>query len=257
MARGRWTPETTVQKALTLGLFCFLFLESYAQDVADSTDQAVTFKEWSFNLEINTSGGALWFQHGRTPDYYNKHFWEVGLGYSMHPKNVRIKNTYYAGATSYCYGKLCDLFFLRCGYGYQRTIHHKPYWGGVSIRYTLSGGLSLGLVFPTYLRIVDWYGVVKTEQYNPEKHGLDDILGHAPFWTNMAHMSYPRPGFYGKTGFAFDFSKNLMKIHTLEIGICMDMVFPYVQQYAYNKAKSFYLAGYLSYNVGKKKGMFD
>ena len=238
-------------------LFMLMFFFSNAQDIADSTEHVVTAREWNFNIEINTSGAGLWFQKGWTPDYYNKHFFEVGGAYNRHPKAVRVKSSLYNGATSFCYGKLCDLFFLRAGYGYQRTLHHKPYWGGVSIRYTLSAGLSLGLVFPTHLRVVDSRGIVTIEKYDPETVDAADILGHAPFWTNLAHISYPRPGFYGKTGFLFDFSKKDQAIHALEIGVCLDMIFPFVQQMAFNKAKPFYLAGYLSYNVGKKKRIFE
>ncbi|MBO4655236.1 MAG: hypothetical protein J5644_06800 [Bacteroidales bacterium] len=246
------------QKAgLLTGLLFYLLFFAHAQDVADSAEHVVTAKEWNFNLELNTAGGGLWFQKGWTPDYYNKHFFEVGGVYNRHPKAVRVKSSLYGGSTSFCYGKLCDLFLLRAGYGYQRTLHHKPYWGGVSIRYTLSAGLSLGLVFPTYLRVVDDYGYVSVQKYDPETIDASDILGHAPFWTNIAHISYPRPGFYGKTGFLFDFSKKDQAIHALEIGVCLDMIFPFVQQMAYNKAKPFYLAGYLSYNVGKKKRSFE
>lgn len=254
---SKWHLLRHIRTAFLTGGLLLLLCHASAQNVADSLEQAVTFKEWNINIEINTSGAGVWFQHGLTPDYYNKHFWEIGVVYNRHPKTVRVKNNYYSGATSYCYGKMCDLFFLRGGYGYQRTLHHKPYWGGVSIRFSLSAGLSLGLVFPTYLRVVDWYGLVTTERYDPEIHSIDDILGRAPFWTNLAHISYPRPGFYGKMGFTFDFAKGPMKINTLEIGMTVDMIFPYVQQYAYNKAKSVYLAAYLSYNFGRRLGRFE
>lgn len=243
---------------LGLMLFCFLSLPSiFAQNVGDSVQQEVTVKEWTVNLEINTSGGGAWFQYGWTPDYFNKHFVEVGMVYNKHPKAVRVKNTYYSIGSSFCYGKLCDLFLLRLGYGYQRTLHHKPYWGGVSIRYSLSAGMSLGLVFPTYLRVMDAYGTISVEKYDPEVHDLSDIIGHAPFLTNFTHLSYPRPGFYGKTGFIFDFSKKNKVIHALEIGVTIDMIFPYVQQMAFNKAKPFYFAFYISYDVGKKKGTYE
>ena len=249
--------NTIMTGSLLTGLFMMLFLFSYAQDVADSAEHVVTAREWNFNLEINTSGAGLWFQKGWTPDYYNKHFLEVGCVYNRHPKAVRVKSTLYGGSTAFCYGKLCDLFLLRLGYGYQRTIHHKPYWGGVSIRYTLSAGLSLGLVFPTHLRVVDRYGNISVKKYDPEEIDASDILGHAPFWVNLSHISYPHPGFYGKTGLVFDFRKKDLAIHALEIGVCIDMIFPYVQQMAFNKAKPFYLAAYLSYDVGKKKRIYD
>lgn len=257
MAFGERKASVIAKGSLCLGLLLAFFSVSWAQDVADSTEHVVTAKEWNFNIEINTSGAGLWFQKGWTPDYYNKHFIEVGGVYNRHPKAVRVKSSLYNGATSFCYGKLCDLFLLRLGYGYQRTIHHKPYWGGVSIRYTLSAGLSLGLVFPTYVRVVDPYGVISIQRYDPEEIEAYEILGHAPFWTNLSHISYPHPGFYGKTGFVFDFSSKDQVIHALEIGICLDMIFPFVQQMAHNKAKPFYLAGYLSYDVGKRKKIYE
>jgi hypothetical protein len=246
-----------MRESLLTGLLMVLFFFANAQDIADSAEHVVTAREWNFNIEINTSGAGLWFQKGWTPDYYNKHFVEVGAVYNRHPKAVRVKSALYNGATSFCYGKLCDLFLVRLGYGYQRTLHHKPYWGGVSIRYTLSAGLSVGLVFPTYLKVVDMHGYVHVEKYDPETVDAADILGHAPFWTNLSHISYPRPGFYGKTGLIFDFSKKDLAIHALEIGVCLDMIFPYVQQMAFNKAKPFYFAAYLSYDIGKKKRVFD
>ena len=61
-----------------------LFFYSDAQDIADSTEHVVTAREWNFNIEINTSGAGLWFQKGWTPDYYNKHFFEVGGVYNRH-----------------------------------------------------------------------------------------------------------------------------------------------------------------------------
>lgn len=242
-----------MQGSLLTGLFMMLFFFSNAQDIADSAEHVITAKEWNFNLEINTSGAGVWFQKGWTPDYYNKHFIEVGGVYNRHPKAVRVKSTLYGGSTAFCYGKLCDLFLLRLGYGYQRTIHHKPYWGGVSIRYTLSAGLSIGLVFPTYLRVIDMNGTVSVKRYDPDQIDASEILGHAPFWVNLQHISYPHPGFYGKTGLVFDFSRNDLAIHALEIGVCIDMIFPFVQQMAFNKAKPVYFGAYLSYDVGKKK----
>ena len=55
----------------------------------------------------------------------------------------------------------------------------------------------------------------------------------------------------------FDFSKKEETMHALEVGAMFDMVFPFVQQMAFNKAKPFFLAAYLSYNFGKRKGVYE
>ena len=63
-----------------------------------------------------------------------------------------------------------------------------------------------------------------------------------------------RPGFYAKTGLVFDFAKSDYKLNALEVGLQVQMVFPFIQQMAFNPAKKVYLTGYLTYNFGKKKG---
>ena len=99
---------------------------SYAQNVGEYHHD-VTTKEWNFQIFAHTSGFGVGFQHGRTPDLYNKHFWEVQIMNNMHPKSVRSINALYENVRPIRYGQLYSLFFLQGGYGYQRTLHLKPY----------------------------------------------------------------------------------------------------------------------------------
>jgi hypothetical protein len=160
---------------------------------------------------------------------------------------------------SFCYGKLYDLFFLRWGYGYQRIISHKPYYGGVQIRYFFSAGASICFGLPTYLEIVkDADGNIETERYDPENpyHNLSYIYGAARFFDRFRKIAV-RPGFYGKTGLNFDFSNHPLKMQVLEVGFSMDMVFPFIQQMAFNRTKPAYFYGYIAYSFGKKKQRYD
>jgi len=242
-------------------LFSLFFVVLRAQDVGEPTMQRVMSKEWNFSLFLNTSGGGIGFQHGRTPNYSNKYYWETDIVYSVHYKSVRGKNANFINPRSFCYGKLHDLFLWRLGYGYQRTTNHKPYWGGVQVRYFFSAGFSLGIGLPTYLEIAyyDTIGIFLTtriERYNPEKHNLSNIVGGAP-WHERFHKLAFRPGFYAKTGVNFDFSKNEYRIRALEVGLSLDMVFPYLQQIAHNKSKPFYFNAYLAFNFGRKKAQYE
>ena len=245
-------------KKACIGMLLWVFpLIAYTQDVGDVEWKKIIVKEWNLNVFLNTNGGGIGFQQGRTPNYYDKHFWEIDLTMNLHHKQVLAKNPYFPQARAYSYGKLCDLFFLHGGYGYQRTLHQKPYWGGVRIRYTLSAGFTLGLAVPVYVYIAHYandgsYSGQETVQYDPEKHAIDDIISRANFFQGIGKTKL-HPGFYLKTGFNFDFSKDEYTIHALEVGGTFDMVFPFVQQMALNKAKPFYLGAYLAYHFGKRK----
>jgi len=253
--------QKRMTQACLLMLFLFFSNALLSQDVGEPEKVAVTRSEWTIELFLNTAGGGLGFQQGWTPDYYNKHFWEINFLYNQNPKAVRARNIYYENSTPYSYGKLVDLFFFRAGYGYQRTLNHKPYWGGVQVRYTLSGGFSLGMGLPVYLEVVyytpDGTSVYKvSERYDPTIHNIDNIIGRAAFFEGILETQL-RPGFYCKTGLNFDFSDKDMVIHAVEVGATIDMVFPYIQQIAYRKANPFYLCAYIAYHFGKKKGIYE
>jgi hypothetical protein len=113
---------------------------------------------------------------------------------------------------------------------------------------------------PTYLEIIHpdtlEFFYTKTERYDPEKHSINDIFGAAGFFVRF-HQIAVRPGFYGKTGLNFDFSKDPLKMQLLEIGFSMDIVFPFIQQMALNKKKPAYFYAYIAYSFGKKKQSFD
>lgn len=240
-------------------LFLIIQYVLMAQESGAVQGEKVYIKEWNLSVILNTSGGGVGFQHGRTPNYFDKHFWEIDFLYNIHHKAVRAKNPYYVGTSAYMYGKLVDLFFLRGGYGYQRTLHQKPYWGGVRVRYTLSGGFSLGMGLPVYLYIsyITPTGIQQVnERYDPTEHNIDNIVQRGPILKGILETSF-HPGFYFKTGLNFDFSKNEARLHILEIGAMIDMVFPSVQQMAYNSPKSLYFCAYLSYNFGKRKGLYE
>ena len=140
-------PAGGFRRLLAALLLAGLFFHAHAQEVGEYYHD-VTLKEWNFELFLNTGGFGAGFQHGRTPDLYNKHFWEVEFMYNKHPKSVRSINVVYEGVRPCRYGQLYTLFFLKGGYGYQRTLHTKPYWGGVQIKYTLSAGPSLAFGIP-------------------------------------------------------------------------------------------------------------
>lgn len=236
--------------AFSLAVAC---LSAHAQEVGEYYHD-VTLKEWNLELFLNTGGFGAGFQHGRTPDLYNKHFWEVEFMYNKHPKSVRSVNVLYSGVRPCRYGQLYTLFFLRGGYGYQRTLHTKPYWGGVQVKYTLSAGPSIAFGIPNYVEVLNYNtGFSEVVMYDPEKHNLNNVIGGAPFYMGILQTKV-RPGFYAKTGFNFEFAKNDYKIQALEVGLSIDMVFPFIQQMAFNKAKPFYLCGYIAYDFGRRKG---
>lgn len=236
-------------------IFLLLPVVLRAQEVGDYHHD-VTVKEWNFSIFAHTNGFGGGFRHGRTPDLYNKHFWEAAFMSNRHFKSVRSINPFYADVRPVRYGQLCHLFFLQAGYGYQRSLHLKPYWGGVQVNFFLSAGPLLAIAIPNYVEVLDYTtGFSEIVRYNPDIHNLNNIIGGTRLFTGVRETFF-RPGFYGRTGLNFDFAKSDFQMRALEIGFQVQMVFPYIQQMAFNRAKSPYLTGYLAFNFGRKKGRY-
>jgi hypothetical protein len=247
--------------------FFFLFIVFFAGcfslfaqeiEIGENEMEVITIKEWNIFAALNSSGFSFGFQQGKTPNYKDKHLWEVEFSYCIHYKAVLGKNA--PDGRAFSYGKLYDLFFLRGGYGYQRIITHKPYYGGVQIRYFFNVGASICIGLPTYLEIYkvmdSTYFNIETERYNPKNHNLGNIIGAARFFDRF-HKLAIRPGFYGKTGLNFDFSNDPLRMQMLEVGFSMDMVFPFIQQMAFNRTKPAYFYAYIAYSFGRKKPKYD
>ncbi|MCL2290917.1 MAG: hypothetical protein FWC34_09500 [Bacteroidetes bacterium] len=219
--------------------------------------EVITIKEWNILLGLNSSGFGLGFQHGKTPNAKDKHLWEIEFLYRISHKAV-LGRTVPEGRI-FQYGKLYDLFFLRGGYGYQRILTHKPYYGGVQIRYFFSFGASVCLGLPTYLEIIKIKNeafYTEVERYNPDEHSVSNIYGAARFFDRFNKIAV-RPGFYGKAGFNFDFSNNPLTMQVLEVGVAMDMVFPFIQHMAFSRVQPVYFYGYIAYAFGRKKPRYD
>ena len=56
----------------------------------------------------------------------------------------------------FVYGKLNYVYVIRLGYGEDRRIFGKPYWGGIETRWTYEGGISLALLKPYYYYVVTY-----------------------------------------------------------------------------------------------------
>ncbi len=253
--------EKIGSRTVVVVLFLFAIFSLEAQEVGETEIIQVKSREWNLSFFLNTRGAGIGFQVGKLPDYRNKHYFETDFLYSMHYKQLRAQSVYWEESRPFCYGKLYDLFFWRVGYGYQRILHHKPYWGGVEVRYSFSFGFALGLGFPVYLDVLyvtypDMNYIVQTERYDPNIHDVSNILGGAEWYYSFKGVAF-RPGAYAKTGLSFDFSKDQYRSHILEVGISADAVFPFIQQMAFNNPTPVFLNAYISYSFGKKKGLYE
>lgn len=208
---------------------------------------------------VHTRGVGVLYRQAINETYFLKNFWEIDFSGMRSDKQVRVNfyGNYYSNANSYVYGKLNKVFILRGGVGRQHLLNDKPYWGGVEVRFTYSGGLSLAMAKPIYLYIIDQtnFNTIESKRYDPEKHFIDNIYGRAPFLDGIGETRF-HPGIYAKTGFHFEFGEYNQRIKAIEVGVLADGYPIPVPIMAFNKPHYYFVNLYLQLMLGKRYNKF-
>jgi len=236
-------------------MLLFWFVPVQAQD--DGVAQFIQSRERSAYLLGHTLGYGFGFQQGQILNIHNTLFWHAEIVTLKHPKEFRRTNESFPNTRTYVYGKLNRIYLLRGGMTLHRNITNKPYWGGVQVRYGLSGGVNLAMSEPVYLYIL-YYNVNEgtfyrnLEQYNPDKHFADHIYGRGPLGAGVKQMKF-FPGLYAKGSLFFEYSGNSEVVRALEVGGAIDAFPQKIPIMAYVDNSHLHLSLYLSLHFGTRK----
>jgi len=256
-------------------LFCVLTFSSFGTNVlaqlveeADTLGDNILLRKELYGAAIfHSAGWGFGFRIGQNRTYYNKKMFEFDLVEMKSPKEYKRSNASFTNSRRYVYGKLNNLYLLRAGYGAQKLLNRKPYWGGIEVRLFYYGGLSVGLAKPVYLYIANYtivdnqlYYDITTEKYDPEVHfpwrvnipSRDiDIYGKAPVYKGFNEIK-PFPGAYAKLGFNFEYGSYNQSIKAIEVGATIDAFPKAIPVMAFNDPYHFFINVYISFTFGKR-----
>jgi len=239
------------------------FSPAYSQfdtEVPDSITNKILYNRIrTYSVVATNLGYGIRYKSGKRLSIFKTRLWEFEGVFMYSYKQVKLLNPYYRYSKKYVYGKLNDVFFLRAGISWKRQLNQKPYSGGVEVRLTYGGGITLSLAKPYYLYVIYYYEVspgkynytTKTEKFNPANNSWDDIYGRAPFTKGFREITL-HPGFYGKVGLNFEFGKVQTKVKALEIGATLDVIPGGVTIMSGQKNTVFYPTLYLAFSMGKR-----
>ncbi len=223
----------------------------------DSIADNILFrKEMNGAIFIHTNGWGLEYRIGANRSVFNKWMLEFNLMEYKHAKEIKTINPFYSNTKSYIYGKLNTIYDLRAGYGQQLQLNRKPRSGGVELRLTYTGGLSVALAKPVYLNVIQFdtneiRQILVVEKYNPNSHFPDNIYGRASFLKGFDEIK-PYPGVYAKVGLGIEFGSINQNTKIVEVGAAVDYFVKPVPIMATQKDEQFFFTLYVSFGLGKR-----
>lgn len=225
-------------------------------DTASLGDNIIYRKELSGGVIIHSAGWGAGLRKSKNKNAFEKSFWEVDIVSMKQLKEIRTTNPWYVNAKSFVYGKINDVVISRVGFGGQRQLSRKPYWGGVEVLFNYSGGASVGLAKPVYLFVLEYTNLSQLEydlvvrKYDPYEH-YDNIYGRAAFIEGLDEIK-AYPGIYGKAGFNFEFGQYSKSIKSLEVGASFDLFPVAIPIMAFNDPVNVFSSFYISLYFGRR-----
>lgn len=149
-----------------------------------------------------------------------KYFQNFGLELVniKHPQEQRQFTT----TGTFIWGKTNYLFSVRLQYGREMVFFKKAPQQGVQVSGILSGGPSIGLEAPYYIKYGSNYNSIETVQFDPNSHNnYDNIRGTGSVFQSIGHAKIV-PGLHAKSSLAFEFGTFRSNVMGLETGFMFE-----------------------------------
>jgi len=229
--------------------------------IKEEEEGAMIFHKQSiFGFKLNTDGWGLMYEHGRYKTITKTNIWWLDLGEhknSKQDKTTASSSSGFAVGNPYVFGKENNFYYLKFGVGSQFLIGGKGNKNGVAVSLIYGGGLSLGMLKPYYLQIINpTTNEVQDIKYNNNNDSLflnqNVILGSSAFGKGFGDIKYV-PGFHGRLALRFDYGRYNRVVSAIEAGINFEYYADKMPIMVYNAAHHGTFNGYIAIEFGNRK----
>ena len=245
---------------LTLFGACPFLLSAQNIDIQSDDDKPLEEKlvynhQNSFHVAMHTQGLGAGFKIGRIKSIHVTRNWEAQVVSLRSLKELKTLNMSSFNMRPFVYGKLNYAYVARFGYGEERRIFGKPYWGGIETRWTYEFGASLALLKPYYYFVATYEpsgtgSYIQTIKEQTFEHGID-ILGRSAFTKGIAETKLS-PGVHARVGLSFDVAKTRTRAQAINVDVIAECFPLGVSIVDSERNKRFFLTFMLSYNWGSR-----
>lgn len=236
-----------------------LLLSAQNIDIQNDSDKpleerVVYNRQNSFHVALHSQGLGAGFKLGKIKSIYKTVNWEAEVVSLHSTKEIKTINISENNTRPFVYGKLNYVYVIRFGYGQERRIFGKPYWGGIETLWTYEAGASLALLKPYYYYVVvynDNHQEVVDEQTFESNSQWMQILGKSAF-TKGINETKLSPGIHASTGLSFEIGKSRARMQAIDIKVIAESFPLGISIMDSQRDRRFFLTFQLSYNWGSR-----
>lgn len=210
-------------------------------------------KHTIYGGKLTNDGYGAFMEIGRAKSIRTAILYQLEITERKHPREERAFDV--LTQVPHFYGKRNFVYPIRLGAQFQYLLGNKSNKNGVSVSANAGGGLSLALLRPYELEIVDGTGKQRFVRYDSP----DSVLfltgpytrnpGIGRGWNGLK----VNPGAYTKLGLRFDYGRFNEVVSALEVGVMAEFYSKRLQQMVYEKDKNLFLSAYVAMMFGRRK----
>jgi hypothetical protein len=210
-------------------------------------------KHTIYGGKLTNDGYAAFLEIGRAKSIRTAILYQLEIAERKHPREEKVID-FFTGVSLF-YGKRNFVYPVRLGAQFQYLLGNKSNKNGVSVSANGGGGLSLALLRPYRVEIIDGTGTQRFVQYDSP----DSVLflngpytrnpGISEGWNGLKLS----PGGYGKLGLRFDYGRYNEMVSAIEVGVMAEFYGKKIPQMIYQKEKNLFLSAYVALMFGRRK----
>lgn len=218
--------------------------------------------EWAVEFRLHTAGYGLGVTWGSIDAFDKTKFYNISLDFIRHPKEFRqnIRPSIYNPLNRpFVFGKQNSFFSLKAGIGNKVFLSEKAKRRGLAVGYSYQGGVSLGMLKPYYLEVINYDNIpadpimdIKYSEATAERFlDINEIEGSSGFFKGLGETSII-PGLYGRASIVLAWGAYDEYLKSLDIGIMVEMYTREVPIMLLADNNPYFINLYLNLQLGKR-----
>ena len=218
----------------------------------------VYHKQSIFGAQARTNGYGFFYEMGRMKTNRKTNIYRLDFTEIKHQKEnkVQTSNGFIFFGNPFIFGKINNFYQLTLAFGQQHMLGQKGNKNGVAVSAVYNGGLSLGLLRPYYLEVIDPLdGKSKDIKYSVADSALflgPSIVGSSGIGKGWGEIKV-KPGLFAKTALRFDYGRFNESVQALEIGISGEFYSQKIPIMVRQKDSRFFFQAYVAMLFGRRK----
>jgi len=215
-------------------------------------------KHGLFGIRLATDGYGIFYEKGKYKSNTKTLLYQFEFNEKKSPKDHKVAAAGYGNGynfSSVVVGKLNNFYELKAAIGQQFLIGGKGNKNGVAVTALYSGGLSMGILKPYYVDVVnpsDASGSVFRSTYPTIIDSGYIEQGASGFTVGWDHVKI-KPGINAKLAMRFDYGRFNQTITAIEAGVTGEYYFSPVPMLYLVPYKNFFFNAYVSIMFGRRK----